>query len=167
MLVTSSILRRVAASKSLLFSKKPTLRQDFFLNSRPATSNRFHRLIFIFSRNKMTENTNRFVVAIDQGTSSTRVILYDHSGRAVLSHQVPVPLITPKPGYAIKKTLLVAFWPRSSKTSFRLHLVYFPSTDQNLFKTIMEMTILVMTSSLLDAERFSFFTVGSNRIQNT
>lgn len=43
----------------------------------------------------------RFVAAIDQGTSSTRVILYDQHGASLLSHQVPLPLITPKPGYVL------------------------------------------------------------------
>lgn len=42
-----------------------------------------------------------YVAAIDQGTSSTRVILYDvESAQPVASHQVPVTVITPEPGWA-------------------------------------------------------------------
>jgi hypothetical protein len=40
-----------------------------------------------------------FVAAIDQGTSSTRVILYNSSGENLVSHQVPLKLITPTPGW--------------------------------------------------------------------
>eukprot|EP01130_Rhizamoeba_saxonica_P009340 TRINITY_DN3791_c0_g1_i1.p1 TRINITY_DN3791_c0_g1~~TRINITY_DN3791_c0_g1_i1.p1 ORF type:complete len:557 (-),score=90.58 TRINITY_DN3791_c0_g1_i1:25-1695(-) len=42
---------------------------------------------------------SRYIASIDLGTSSTRVILYDDNGDSVSSHQVPVELITPKPGW--------------------------------------------------------------------
>jgi glycerol kinase len=39
------------------------------------------------------------VAAIDQGTTSSRCILFDHSGRPVASHQVEHAQITPRPGW--------------------------------------------------------------------
>jgi glycerol kinase len=40
----------------------------------------------------------RFVLAIDQGTTSTRAILFDREGRACASAQVPLTQIYPAPG---------------------------------------------------------------------
>jgi glycerol kinase len=38
------------------------------------------------------------VAAIDQGTQSTRVFLFDRAGGVVASHQVPLKQIYPKAG---------------------------------------------------------------------
>ena len=46
-----------------------------------------------------TVANSTFVAAIDQGTSSSRVILYNTAGEAVSSHQVPINLVTPSPGW--------------------------------------------------------------------
>lgn len=40
-----------------------------------------------------------FVAAIDQGTSSSRVILYNAAGESIATHQVPLELLTPSPGW--------------------------------------------------------------------
>jgi glycerol kinase len=40
-----------------------------------------------------------FVLALDQGTSSSRAILFDHSGQAVASAQRPFEQIYPQPGW--------------------------------------------------------------------
>lgn len=40
-----------------------------------------------------------YIAAIDQGTSSSRVMIYDSKGQQVASHQVAIPHIKPKPGY--------------------------------------------------------------------
>ena len=40
-----------------------------------------------------------YVVAIDQGTTSSRCILFDHGGRPVASHQLEHAQITPQPGW--------------------------------------------------------------------
>jgi len=40
-----------------------------------------------------------FVLALDQGTSSSRAILFDHSGNAVASAQQPFEQIYPRPGW--------------------------------------------------------------------
>ncbi len=40
-----------------------------------------------------------FVLALDQGTSSSRAILFDHSGKAVASAQRPFRQIFPQPGW--------------------------------------------------------------------
>jgi glycerol kinase len=40
-----------------------------------------------------------FVLALDQGTSSSRAILFDHSGNAVASAQQPFEQIYPQPGW--------------------------------------------------------------------
>ena len=39
------------------------------------------------------------VAAIDQGTTSSRCILFDHAGRPVASHQLEHAQITPRPGW--------------------------------------------------------------------
>lgn len=39
------------------------------------------------------------IAALDQGTSSTRVILFDHSGGSAFCHQVEVKQQTPRPGW--------------------------------------------------------------------
>jgi len=39
------------------------------------------------------------VAAIDQGTTSSRCILFDHDGRPVASHQLEHRQITPRPGW--------------------------------------------------------------------
>lgn len=57
--------------------------------------------IFLLRR-IMSERQPWYIAAIDQGTSSTRVVVYDQDGKNVAFHQVPLPLITPKPGYAMK-----------------------------------------------------------------
>ena len=40
-----------------------------------------------------------YVAAIDQGTTSSRCILFDHAGRPVASHQLEHAQITPRPGW--------------------------------------------------------------------
>jgi glycerol kinase len=42
-----------------------------------------------------------YIAAIDQGTSSSRVMVYDSKGQQVASHQVAIPHIKPKPGYVL------------------------------------------------------------------
>ena len=42
---------------------------------------------------------SRFVLALDQGTTSSRSILFDHSGRAVATAQQEFPQIFPGPGH--------------------------------------------------------------------
>jgi glycerol kinase len=43
--------------------------------------------------------TARYVAALDQGTTSTRCVLFDRAGRAVASAQHPHRQITPRPGW--------------------------------------------------------------------
>jgi len=42
---------------------------------------------------------NRYVLALDQGTTSSRAILFDHGGRAVATAQQEFPQIFPQPGH--------------------------------------------------------------------
>jgi len=42
---------------------------------------------------------NQYVVAIDQGTTSTRAIVFDHSGSIVSSGQMEHEQIFPQPGW--------------------------------------------------------------------
>ena len=44
------------------------------------------------------EGATECVAAIDQGTQSTRVFLFDRKGQPIASHQVPLPQIYPKAG---------------------------------------------------------------------
>jgi len=41
----------------------------------------------------------RFILAIDQGTTSSRAVLFDHAGRSVATSQQEFPQYTPKPGH--------------------------------------------------------------------
>ena len=41
----------------------------------------------------------KFLLAIDQGTSSSRTVIYDHDARVVASDQQEVPQLYPKPGW--------------------------------------------------------------------
>ena len=41
----------------------------------------------------------KYILAIDQGTTSTRAIVFDSSGRPVASAQKELPQIFPKPGW--------------------------------------------------------------------
>ncbi|HSL76821.1 MAG TPA: glycerol kinase GlpK [Candidatus Limnocylindrales bacterium] len=47
----------------------------------------------------MTHPTRSLIAAIDQGTTSSRCILFDQAGRAVASHQLEHRQITPRPGW--------------------------------------------------------------------
>jgi len=47
----------------------------------------------------MTAAARSLVAAIDQGTTSSRCILFDHSGQPVASHQLEHRQITPRPGW--------------------------------------------------------------------
>lgn len=43
--------------------------------------------------------TNQYIMALDQGTTSTRAILFDHAGKAVAVAQKELPQIFKKPGW--------------------------------------------------------------------
>ncbi len=47
----------------------------------------------------MEHGPRSLVAAIDQGTTSSRCILFDHLGRAVASHQLEHRQVTPRPGW--------------------------------------------------------------------
>lgn len=55
---------------------------------------------------------HRFVGALDQGTTSSRFILFDHGGKIVASHQLEHRQIYPKPGWVEHDPLEI--WQRSS-----------------------------------------------------
>jgi len=42
---------------------------------------------------------DKYIGAIDQGTSSTKFVIYDHSGQAVALHQLEHKQIYPHPGW--------------------------------------------------------------------
>ena len=45
------------------------------------------------------ENKNRFILALDQGTTSSRAILVDHDCRIVASSQKSIEPLYPRPGW--------------------------------------------------------------------
>ena len=47
----------------------------------------------------MTHAARSLVAAIDQGTTSTRCILFDRGGQPVASHQLEHRQLTPRPGW--------------------------------------------------------------------
>ncbi len=44
-------------------------------------------------------NTNKYILALDQGTTSSRAIVFDHHGQIVTSAQKPFEQLFPKPGW--------------------------------------------------------------------
>lgn len=77
----------------------------------PCTVGRTHLRIFRSLTNRVfrmaSDNScdKSFVAAIDQGTSSTRVIIYNSLGESISTHQVPLNLITPHPGWVEQSPL--------------------------------------------------------------
>ena len=55
----------------------------------------------------------RFVAAIDQGTTSTRCMLFNHRGETVSSHQLEHRQIYPKPGWVEHDPLEI--WARTQE----------------------------------------------------
>ena len=53
-----------------------------------------------------------FVGAIDQGTTSTRFMLFDHSGAEVARHQLEHTQIMPRPGWVEHNPIEI--WERTS-----------------------------------------------------
>jgi glycerol kinase len=49
-----------------------------------------------------------FVGAIDQGTTSTRFIIFDHDGREVARHQLEHPQLLPRPGWVEHDPMTIA-----------------------------------------------------------
>lgn len=52
-------------------------------------------------RKRKMAGENGFIGSIDQGTTSTRFIIYDHDARAVASHQVEFTQFYPEAGYSL------------------------------------------------------------------
>ena len=59
-----------------------------------------HNFGFISLSKRMISKMN-YIASLDQGTSSTRMIIYDQKGDKVLSHQVKLPTESQHPGYII------------------------------------------------------------------
>ena len=51
------------------------------------------------SRSKGARSPHSFVLALDQGTTSSRAILFDHAGQVVAARQREFPQIFPQPGW--------------------------------------------------------------------
>lgn len=43
-------------------------------------------------------NENAYILALDQGTTSSRAIIFDHEGKIVVTSQKEFPQYFPKPG---------------------------------------------------------------------
>lgn len=53
----------------------------------------------VFKSNPMLGPGPHFMASIDQGTSSTRFMVFDIKGTVIASHQVSIPQIYPQPGW--------------------------------------------------------------------
>ena len=42
---------------------------------------------------------SKYIIALDQGTTSSRAVIFDKSGAFVASHAIEFPQIYPKPGW--------------------------------------------------------------------
>lgn len=60
---------------------------------------------------------NRYVGAIDQGTSSTKFVVYDHQGHPVGTHQLEHKQLIPEPGLVEHNPIEI--WVRVSLPSVR------------------------------------------------
>ena len=63
------------------------------LSHNPSTTNSSEVII-------MPDLDESFVGSIDQGTTSTRFLIFKGDGELVVSHQVEIEQIYPKPGYS-------------------------------------------------------------------
>ena len=50
-----------------------------------------------------------FVGSIDQGTTSTRFLIFNKNGEPVASHQIEFKQIYPQPGYVVGDALQLVF----------------------------------------------------------
>jgi len=57
-------------------------------------------------------NENRYILALDQGTTSSRAIIFDHDGQIVVTSQKEFPQYFPKPGWVEQKP--VEIWSSQS-----------------------------------------------------
>lgn len=48
----------------------------------------------------------QFIGAVDQGTTSSRFLIFDHTGDLITYHQVELPQSQPHSGYAFKSHLI-------------------------------------------------------------
>jgi hypothetical protein len=77
-----------------------------------------------------------FVGAIDQGTTSTRFILYDHAAKPVVSHQLEFTQIYPQAGFSLcLSVFLFLCLSLSLSLSFFFHpcLLFVCLSNRNLF----------------------------------
>lgn len=87
----------IGARLAQFFQKTPASLSSRRVAARTHIINRRRHLGLGMSTSDSRQHT--YIAAIDQGTSSTRVILYNALGENVVSHQVPLNLITPSPGW--------------------------------------------------------------------
>ncbi len=50
----------------------------------------------------MTSSSKNYVLAVDQGTTSSRALLFDKDGSCVGSHQIALQCLFPQPGYVLQ-----------------------------------------------------------------
>ena len=56
-------------------------------------------LLVLIWKGMRTLNEQQYVMAIDEGTTSTRAIIFDHDGNKVAMSQQEFPQYFPKPGW--------------------------------------------------------------------
>lgn len=56
-------------------------------------------LTILKTNKKMSELKDKFILALDQGTTSSRAIIFNHSGKIIAVSQRPFEQIFPKPGW--------------------------------------------------------------------
>ena len=88
-------LGKTAQNRSFAKARAPTSRSVVSAH----LSSYFRRKNSLVRMSSSASSNSAFVAAIDQGTSSTRVILYNSRGESLVTHQVPLKLITPSPGW--------------------------------------------------------------------
>lgn len=56
----------------------------------------------------------KFIGSIDQGTTSTRFVIFNESGQIVTFHQMEFEQNYPQPGYVLKRTFFSPFFANNS-----------------------------------------------------
>ena len=90
--------------------------------------------------------TNELILAIDQGTTNTKALLFDSTGTSVFSTSSPVQLIQPKPSYVEQDPVALwdsvcttmracAAYARSAEKANRLHFDLKPAGDVRCVET--------------------------------
>jgi len=99
-----------------------------------------------------------FVGAVDQGTTSTRFMIFDHAGREVARHQLEHEQILPKAGWVEHDP--VEIWERAS--SVLTSVLNRAKLTENIDRSVMMVTALSPVIGYDKAAAISYYAIDHN-----